>query len=423
MFSKFPQKITVPFNLLGDEAKLAFRSQPGGIAKLAATRNIPESDSYWDQYVLLFDSASDVFSLISHNDVRRALYDAPENVATLIRVITSRLFNLISDHTFPTPPNVSVASFASSFIRTSTGNAERNPTKEVLNCIRVLQRVLPAIFEHESDTSSFEMEVLWQKEEILAEEGVSRGVVEESAHPQFVIEDDDEDEDREDGGMSSASLKQPTAASPKMKARRTLPSVAERLFSCLIDLLFCCGFTLPTNIQVDHYKINYIIWYCVFLLDFQSGSARDAIVLNGDVQNSTPTAKTNAFRYFIAKLHRANDLAFILNGVISIFEDQMASVNNLLPGSRKSVPYIVETIAFFWKIIELNKKFRAYVLDSDRAMDILAYLLCYGIEIKDKPEQHGICRIFAKLRPNGLLWAIRRLHDTCDILHGRDHLR
>ena len=29
-----------------------------------------------------------------------------------------------------------------------------------------------------------------------------------------------------------------------------------------IDLLFCCGFTLPTKIQVDHHKINYVIW-CV----------------------------------------------------------------------------------------------------------------------------------------------------------------
>ena len=36
MFSKLPQKI--PFNLLGDEAKLSFRSQAGGITKLATTR-------------------------------------------------------------------------------------------------------------------------------------------------------------------------------------------------------------------------------------------------------------------------------------------------------------------------------------------------------------------------------------------------
>ena len=56
-----------------------------------------------------------------------------------------------------------------------------------------------------------------------------------------------------------------------------------------------------------------------------------------------------------------------------------------------------------------SQKFRAYVLDSEKAVDILVYLLCYGLEIKDKPreslhirfencsytyleEQHGLCR-------------------------------
>jgi len=38
MFSKIPQKLTAPFALLGDEAKLAFRTQPGGISKLTSTR-------------------------------------------------------------------------------------------------------------------------------------------------------------------------------------------------------------------------------------------------------------------------------------------------------------------------------------------------------------------------------------------------
>jgi hypothetical protein len=37
---------------------------------------------------------------------------------------------------------------------------------------------------------------------------------------------------------------------------------------------------------------------CV-LLDFQSGTARDHII---DTQNTSPTAKTNTFRYFIMKL-------------------------------------------------------------------------------------------------------------------------
>lgn len=34
----FTQKLPDPFNLLGDQPKLAFRSQPSGVAKLATTR-------------------------------------------------------------------------------------------------------------------------------------------------------------------------------------------------------------------------------------------------------------------------------------------------------------------------------------------------------------------------------------------------
>lgn len=63
-------------------------------------------------------------------------------------------------------------------------------------------------------------------------------------------------------------------------------------------------------------------------------------------------------------------------------------------------------VVLFWKMIELNKvfkmriistltlahftifqKFRAYLLDSDKAADVLAYLLCYGLDIKDKPRK------------------------------------
>lgn len=69
MFANLPQKLTAPLGLLSDEAKLAFRSRPGGISKLISTRvrlstvqaddvpiifvtmtqNIAENDSYWDQ--------------------------------------------------------------------------------------------------------------------------------------------------------------------------------------------------------------------------------------------------------------------------------------------------------------------------------------------------------------------------------------
>lgn len=243
-------------------------------------QNLAESDLYWDQvrkyirhaggrfvdnsqYIVLFDSASDVFSLITPQDsewrtpsyyllltippVRRALVEAPENVATLIRVITSRLFNLVSDHTFPSVPTTYVTSFASSLIK--GGSTERNTTKEVLNCLRVLQRVLPVIFELESETSVFEKEVLWKKDVVDGQS--TREVTEQT--PQFVIEDDDDD-----GEVGSPTV-DPSPQPPQTQTT-ALPSLAEKLFSCLVDLLFCCGFTLPSKLQTDHYKINYVIW-------------------------------------------------------------------------------------------------------------------------------------------------------------------
>ena len=77
-------------------------------------------------------------------------------------------------------------------------------------------------------------------------------------------EDEDDEEDGEDDNSRPPKTPQQTSSQQAQeKPRETLPSVAERLFSCLIDLMFCCGFTLPTKIQVDHYKINYVIW-CVY---------------------------------------------------------------------------------------------------------------------------------------------------------------
>lgn len=180
------------------------------------------------------------------------MLDSPENVATLIRVLTSRLFNLVSDHTFPSTISVSVASYATSLIKSVT--TERNTTKEVLNAIRVLQRVLPVIFEVEGESNAFELEVLWKKVEA---DNDNQPRAEET--PQFVIEDDEDDEDGGENGDATKPTAQGRGSTPKAE-KILLPSLGEKLFSCINDLLFCCGFTLPTKIQVDHYKINYVIW-------------------------------------------------------------------------------------------------------------------------------------------------------------------
>ncbi|KAM6500834.1 High-temperature-induced dauer-formation domain containing protein [Amanita muscaria] len=487
MFVNLPQKLTAPFGLLGDDAKLAFPTHPGGIAKLASVRNIPDNDTYWEQYFTLFDSASDIFALINPHHIRKALLDAPENIATLIRVVSTRLFNLITDHTFPSSTG-SMTAFASSFIKAGTGMSERNTTKEVLNCLRILQRVLPVLFELDAEMSPLEEDIMWKKEEVDSAPDTTED-------PQFVIEDEDED---------ASTSGQTQDAGQAHRTRKQLPSLAERLFDSLFDLLFCCGFTLPLKIQIDHHKIQHVIWekgvgstmdfglnaafdtnkievlrlllvllsrqiyvspnslfskpspytlhlvqkmprrkvltllcsllntamntsstndksfgsmagrlpynHLVFkgedhrttllglclqvlciLLDFQSGSARDKAA-DGSDPCALPTPRTNVYRYFVMKLHRTQDFEFIYQGILSILYHQIASTSNLLPGARKPVPHTPEIVVLCWKMLELNKRFLNHILGSDKAMNLPVYLLCYGLDIRDKPQQHGLCR-------------------------------
>lgn len=109
--------------------------------------------------------------------------------------------------------------------------------------------MLPVVFEADGESSMFELEVLWKTAEVEEDNAQGGGV---EGEPQFVIED-------EDGSDTEAERPSKSAGSPKRKMQ--LPSLGERLFGCIVDLLFCCGFSLPTKIQVDHYKINYVIWY------------------------------------------------------------------------------------------------------------------------------------------------------------------
>lgn len=201
--------------------------------------------------------------------VRRALVESPENVATLIKSLSTRLFTLLTDHTFPSPPAKSVASYASNFLKTAStavgaSTAERNPTKEALNCLRVLQRVLPVVFEAEN--VEFERKLMWEREEVGAEpDGAAAGANGEGTEetPQFVIEDDEDDEEPRTPRTATTPVAARSQSSPSVSTaskKETRPSLAERLISCTIDLMFCCGFTLPSKIQVDHYKINYVIW-------------------------------------------------------------------------------------------------------------------------------------------------------------------
>ncbi|KAI4102699.1 MAG: hypothetical protein L6R37_004230 [Teloschistes peruensis] len=198
------------------DSKLVFKQ---GVLKLAEPAKIPSDDTYWTGYWKLPESNDDVFSLFSPADVRRARDVSLGNVETLLSALISHLIAL---RRLPAFPDVDLA-----------------PQKEALNCIRVLTRILPFLYEAEN-LETWEDQFFWQRRLRQTKDG--------SNHKPEVLFD----------GSNSDGLekKQQEAQDEILEHDRPL---GEELIDALIDLLFYTDFTIPRAEQSKE-KVTYAIW-------------------------------------------------------------------------------------------------------------------------------------------------------------------
>lgn len=149
-----------------------------------------------------------MFTLFSAADIRRTRDNHLENLETLFLAITSRLLALRRNSSFPDP--------------------ETAPERDALNCIRILTRLMPFIYEIDQ-LEEWENKFFW---------GVRRRRASRSTEVIF----DESD---------------PTVEIEYEEA----PPLMEELVDCLIDLLFYQGFTLPpaTDTTVKA-RVSYAIW-------------------------------------------------------------------------------------------------------------------------------------------------------------------
>lgn len=162
------------------------------------------------------ESAEDVFSLFSPVDVRRARDASLRNLEILITALTSRLFALRHHPSFPNP--------------------ESAPEKHALNCIRVLTRILPFLYEADH-LEVWEQKFFWTPRR--------RRLPKERPSETEVLFDDTRPEDPPE---------------PQSTERfQTVKPLGEELIDTLIDLLFFTDFTLPHSDR-SRSKVTYAIW-------------------------------------------------------------------------------------------------------------------------------------------------------------------
>lgn len=177
------------------------------------------SGTDYDQFWKLPESVEDVFSLFTPADIRRARDNSLPNVETLLTSLISRLLDLIH---LPAFPDLDLA-----------------PSKEALNCIRVITRILPFLYEA-NHLESWEDKFFWQRRRRISTDGTN-----EKAEVLFdgSTSDDHEEKQKE----------------PEDERVEYMKPLGEELIDILIDLLFYTNFTIP-RIERSKKKVTYAIW-------------------------------------------------------------------------------------------------------------------------------------------------------------------
>lgn len=161
------------------------------------------------------ESSEDIFSLFASADIRRTRDNALENLETLILAVTSRLFVLRHHPSFPDP--------------------EIAPERDALNCIRVLTRILPYLYEA-GNLQEWEQRFFW---------GTRRKRTRQAAIANEVLFDEGEDDEQD----------KPKPVDEWVETR----PLAEELIDTLVDLLFFSDFTSAKQ-QHGKPKVTYAIW-------------------------------------------------------------------------------------------------------------------------------------------------------------------
>ncbi|KAJ2974069.1 hypothetical protein NUW58_g8777 [Xylaria curta] len=422
------------------DSKLVFKK---GIFRLSEERHIPADDPYWTSFWELPESSEDVFSLFSPADIRRTRDRAIENLETLILAVTSRLFILRHHPSFP--------------------DAEFAPERDALNCIRILTRILPYLYEVDS-LQSWEDKFFW---------GTRRKRTRRSAIANEVLFDEAQ-EDRQD-------------VKPPADEFEDAKPLAEELIDTLIDLLFFSDLTVPRHAHGKP-KVTYAIWQsgvgCNIVVpttkEYESNRCeilRLLLTLAGQSMymspNLLPTKGTKAltyictcpdkqvvlsvlcsllnttlkynpaswrvpintlvfkdpkevlvtytlqfllvillypipespasstpknyYRHFLGRLHRPQDFQFILDGMTRILNQPIQANTSYLPGTQATARFSPEIIMLFWEVTQCNKRFRSYMIDTQRAHDFVILILFYATEYKLDASKQGVVRMCAFL--------------------------
>uniref|UniRef100_A0A4W5QIE3 HID1 domain containing n=1 Tax=Hucho hucho TaxID=62062 RepID=A0A4W5QIE3_9TELE len=381
------------------DSKLNFRKAV--IQLTTKTQPVEATDhAFWDQFWT--DTATtvqDVFALVPAAEIRAVREESPSNLATLCYKAVEKLVQ-----------------------GADSGCPSEKERQIILNCIRLLTRILPYIFE-DADWRGF----FWSTVPGAGRAGMQcLRPLRHSGAPILYgyLLDTAEDMQSIDSCEYIWEAGVGFAQSPPLNythdLNRTellkllltcfseamyLPPSAENILNPWVTF-FCATdnrhalplFTSLLNVVCAYDAVGYGIPYNHLMFsDYREVLVEHAVqVLIVTLEHeagpaAAPVGPDNLFVNYLSRIHREEDFSFILKGLARLMTNPL--IQTYLPNSAKKIRFHQELLVLFWKLCDFNKKFLFFVLKSSDVLDVLVPILFYLNDARADQSRVGLVHI------------------------------
>uniref|UniRef100_A0A3Q2QIB7 HID1 domain containing n=1 Tax=Fundulus heteroclitus TaxID=8078 RepID=A0A3Q2QIB7_FUNHE len=408
------------------DTKLHFRKAV--IQLTTKTQPVEATDNvFWDQFWADCSIAvQDVFALVPAAEIRAVREESPSNLATLCYKAVERLV-LCAD----------------------SGSPSDKERQIVLNCTRLLTRILPYIFEDADWRGFFWSTIPGAKRAGSLDEDVHENEARPLAEslllaiadllfcPDFTVQShkkSNSDSSEEMRSIDSCEYIWEAgvgfAQSPPLNYVHDLnrTELLKLLLTCFSEAMylspssesqglnpwvsfFCSAenrhalplFTSLLNVVCSYDPVGYGIPYNHLLFsDYREQLVEQALQVlivtleheSGSSSTSLllqPAGPDNLFVNYLSRIHREEDLSFVLRGLAQLLNNPL--IQTYLPRSTKKIQFHQELLILFWKFCDFNKKFLFFVLKSSDVLEMLVPILFYLNDARADQSRVGLMHI------------------------------
>ncbi|XP_014473898.1 PREDICTED: protein HID1 [Dinoponera quadriceps] len=396
------------------DTKLNFRK---AVVQLTSKTQVIDAsdDTFWDQFWSEnVTNVQDIFTLIPAPEIRILREEAPSNLATLCYKAVEKLVKAVD----------------------SSCRTQREH-QTVLNCCRLLTRLLPYIFE-DSDWKGFFWSSLPGKdneESLPLAHSLLNALCDLLFCPDFTVA-----ASRKSGPDKAEELQSIDSCEyiweagvgfaysppryPILDSNRTellkllLTCFSETMYNPPVDLSVMPNrwiqhltssenrhvlpmFTSLLNTVCAYDPVGYGVPYNHLLFTDSLEPLVDValqiliVTLDHDTTGGAPLEEgavgDNLFINYLSRIHRDEDFQFVLKGITRLLNNPL--MQTYLPNSTKKVHFHQELLVFFWKMCDYNKKFLYYVLKSSDVLEVLVPILYHLNDSRADQSRVGLMHI------------------------------